>query len=379
MRVRAVPESLIRIVDCAVALLAVGAAAALRVWLTSIFGDRSQLVMFYPAIMVSAWLGGVWPGVLATVTSAVLDAYLFLDPVGTLNVVHHSDKVALAVFVVTGIIISTLNENLRRNASRENELRKDAEQARADADAANRTKDFFMAAVSHDLRAPMTAVLGWSEMLRIEGLDDARRRRAIHAIRRSVDRQLSLVNDLLDTSAILSGRLRVDKQTLDLQVTIHAAAEVAEPLAEAKHVRLNVETSTLPVVVMGDAGRLQQVVANLLTNGIAFTPEHGEVRLTLQCDRDTALIRVIDTGSGMSPDMLPLVFERFWQAESPSRQRRSGVGLGLSIAKSLVMAHGGAIDAESAGVGKGSTFTVRLPLATPAASVVVQSSALSSV
>jgi K+-sensing histidine kinase KdpD len=340
----------------AIAVLTAGAAAALRSTFTPWFGDRSQLVMFYPAIMLSAWCGGLWPGIVSTAVSAALDAYLFLEPGGTFRVTHHSDKLALAIFAVTGIVISVLNENLRRVAARE-------QAARCEADAANRTKDLFMAAVSHDLRAPMTAALGWAEMLTTQALDERQRERAVEAIRRAMSRQTVLVNDLVDHAAILSGKLRVERKPVDVDAVVRSAVEMAEPLAAAKRLRLTLDCDDGQRIIMGDAARLQQVVSNLLANAIKFTPESGEVHARLRRADSLAEIEIHDTGRGISPEALPFVFERFWQDETTDARRSDGVGLGLSIARELVTAHGGSIQARSSGAGQGATFTVRLPLA----------------
>ena len=338
------------------------AAGALRASLTPFFHDRNELLMFYPVIMFAAWLGGLWPGIAATVASAATDAYLFLDPIGTLRLTHHSDKFALAVFVVTGVVISVLNENLRRNAERERSARADAERARLEAVTANRTKDFFLAAVSHDLRAPMTATLGWVDMLGRDLLDQNQRERAINAIRRSVDRQMVLVNDLLDTAAIVSGKLRVEQRILDVDRVVRAAFEMAQPLATAKDILLELESEPLDAMVLGDAVRLQQVVVNLLTNAIKFTPSGGSVRVRAR-STDMAEIEVIDTGNGLAASAVARVFDEFWQSDDSTPLRGGGVGLGLAIAKHLVAAHGGTIEAVSAGEGQGTSFTVRLPLA----------------
>ena len=356
-----------RVLQYAIAVLTAAAAAALRSALTPWFGDRSQLVLFYPAIMVSAWCGGLWPGIVSTGLSAALDAYLFLEPGGTFRVAHHSDKLALAIFAATGIVISVLNDNLRRIAASE-------QAARGDADAANRTKDLFMAAVSHDLRAPMNAALGWAEMLSTQTLDDRQRERAIESIRRAMIRQSVLVNDLLDNAAILSGKLRVERQAVDVEAVVRSAVEVAEPLAAPKRLRLTVDCDDGRRIIMGDAARLQQVISNLLTNAIKFTPEGGEVRARLRRAGSQAEIEVHDTGRGISSEALPFIFERFWRDETTGAGTRSGgLGLGLSIARELVAAHGGSIQARSGGVGQGATFTVRLPLAAvPAASALSQ-------
>lgn len=344
------------------AVLAAIAAGALRASLTPFFHDRNELLMFYPAIMFAAWLGGLWPGIVATLISAAMDAYLFLEPIGTLRLTHHSDKFALAVFVATGIVISLLNENLHCNAVREQNARGDAERARGEADRANRTKDFFLAAVSHDLRAPMTATLGWADMLSKDILDHDRHQRAVDAIRRSVNRQMLLINDLLDTAAIASGRLRVERRELDVERIVLGSLEIAQPLAEARRIHTHFECTSAGTVI-GDAVRLQQVLVNLLTNAIKFTPEGGTVRVCARANT-MAEIQVVDSGKGLSADAVRHVFEEFWQADRDSSTVHArGFGLGLAIAKHLVAAHGGTIEVTSAGEGQGSSFTVRLPLA----------------
>jgi signal transduction histidine kinase len=351
-------------VRCGVAALLAIAAGLLRVSLTGFFHDRNELLMFYPAMMFAAWFGGLWAGIVSTLTSAVMDAYMFLEPVGTFRLTHHSDKIALAIFVATGVVISLLNENLHRNAVREQSAREDAERARIKADTANRTKDFFLAAVSHDLRAPMTAALGWCEILGRESLDESQRQRAIMAIRRSVDRQLVLVSDLLDTAAIVSGKLRVERKTLDVSRVVRSAVEVVEPIADAKRLDIRVENASKAGRVIGDAQRLQQVMVNLLSNAVKFTPQGGSVRVWVGDVGNAAEVRVTDNGRGLSESELAHVFEAFWQADRRSEPNSwRGVGLGLSIAQQLVRAHGGTIEAMSAGAGQGCTFTLRLPLA----------------
>jgi signal transduction histidine kinase len=343
-----------------VALIRPACAAAVRLSLNPFFADRNQLVMFYPAIMLTAWLGGVGPGIVATVTSAALDGYLFLEPVFTLRLPSHGDKLALAIFIATGVVISVLNDNLRRAAVREQRARADAERARADAEAADRTKDFFIAAVSHDLRTPMNGALGWADMLTKQVLDEAQQRHAIEAIQRALNRQKVLVNDLLDNAAILSGNLRVEHKPVDVVAAVRAAVEIAEPLAAPKHLKLHAEYHGA-ANVEGDAARLQQVVTNLLTNAIKFTPEGGEIGVCVATRNASVEIQVTDTGKGIAADALPFVFERFWQASSSTRPD-IGIGLGLSIAKHLVAAHGGTIDASSPGEGQGATFRVLLPV-----------------
>jgi len=318
--------------------------------------------MFYPAIMVSAWMGGVWPGVVATLASAALHAHLFLTPALTARRSSYGDQLALAIFIATGVVISVLNDNLRRIALREHRARADAERARTEADAANRTKDFFMASVSHDLRAPMNAALGWADILAKQVLDDGQRQHAVEAIQRALNRQKLLTNDLLDTAAIISGNLRVEHKPFDVANAVRAAVEIAEPLAAPKRLEVHAEYHNSGIVD-GDAARLQQVVANLLTNAVKFTPQGGRIRVRVDRKNGAVEIQVTDTGKGIGPDALPFVFDRFWQgAETMSTRPELGVGLGLSIAKHLVAALGGTIAASSAGEGRGATFTVLLPL-----------------
>lgn len=237
-----------------------------------------------------------------------------------------------------------------------------AQRARADAEAANRSKDDFLSTVSHELRTPLTAVLGWATMLRNGSLDPSRTTRAVEAICSNATRQAELIDELLDVSRIAAGRAPLDLRPLDLRDTLRGTVETVLPLAEAKGigVRLGVHPS---VPVIADPRRLEQVFLNLLSNAVKFTPPGGWVTVDAKVSDRLVDVRVTDNGIGIEPAFLPHVFERFRQAEGTTARTAGGLGLGLFIARQLVEAQGGSMRAESAGPGSGATFIVRLPVA----------------
>ena len=226
---------------------------------------------------------------------------------------------------------------------------------------ANRAKDDFLATVSHELRTPMTAILGWAKLLRLE-TDPAVIAEAVVAIERSASAQAQLIDDILDVARIRVGKLQVRFGEVNLADVVQAAVDTVRLIAEAKGVRLRIEMDRRVVPVRGDAQRLQQVVWNLLTNAVKFTPEGGRVDVVLEQEKEKARIMVHDTGPGIAPDFLPHLFERFRQAETTQRRSHGGLGLGLNISQYIVNAHGGTIRAQSEGEGKGATFVVELSL-----------------
>lgn len=233
--------------------------------------------------------------------------------------------------------------------------------ARATAEESNRLKDEFLATVSHELRTPLTAILGWSRMLQSESLDEATAVNAIETIRRNAKAQSQIIDDILDVSRIITGKLAMDLHPLELAPIIEEAVDVVRPTAEAKGLRIQTELPAQPMVVAGDSNRLQQIVWNLLSNAIKFTPSGGRVFLKVQEMGPQVEIKVNDDGQGISKEFLPFVFDRFRQADSTTTRQHGGLGLGLAIARHLVEIHGGAIKAASDGANKGSTFSVLLP------------------
>ena len=266
------------------------------------------------------------------------------------------------------VIVRDVTQRRRAEAERERLLA--AEQAaRAEAEAANRSKDEFLAMVSHELRTPLTPVLAWLRILQDQP-HDATTGRAYEIIERNVRAQVQLVSDLLDVSRIISGKLVVPLHPIDLSGVVDAALDSVRPSAEAKGVRLVRTVTTRPPAVLGNPDRLQQVVWNLLANAIKFTPRDGNVEVALHAVDGDVEIAVRDTGKGVSPAFLPYVFERFRQADSGSTRTHGGLGLGLAIVRHLVEQHGGSVRADSPGEGRGATFTVRLP-AIPADAVLL--------
>lgn len=237
-------------------------------------------------------------------------------------------------------------------------------EARAEAEAANRTKDEFLATLSHELRTPLNAVVGWAGMLRSGKLDDDHTTRAIEIIDRNAKAQAQLIEDILDVSRIVSGKVRLDVRPVEAAQIIEAAVDAIRPAAESKSIQLQVTIDSSVGPISGDPGRLQQIVWNLLSNGVKFTPPGGEVEIRARADGHDVEIIVSDTGEGISPDFIPYVFERFRQADGSLTRKHKGLGLGLAIVRHLVGLHGGSVKAESEGEGKGTTFRVRLPLLT---------------
>ena len=246
-------------------------------------------------------------------------------------------------------------EERARLLVREQELRRQAEDA-------NRMKDEFLATLSHELRTPLNAMLGWAQVLRLGKVDAAAASRALETIERNARVQAQLIADLLDVSRIITGKLRLEVQAVELPRIIEAALDSVRPGADAKGIRLDVRLDPLTSPVMGDADRLQQVIWNLLSNAIKFTPQGGMVQVGLRLEGGSAEVRVSDTGAGIRPDFLPYVFDRFRQAESTITRSHGGLGLGLSIVRHLVELHGGSVAVQSEGEGKGAVFTVRLPV-----------------
>jgi PAS domain S-box-containing protein len=251
-----------------------------------------------------------------------------------------------------------------KRAETERELLLSREQtARQEAENANRLKDEFLATVSHELRAPLNAILGWVKLLRLGKLDANASNNALETIERSARAQNRLIEDLLDVSRIITGKLRLDVSTVDASLVTRAALASVRPLAEAKGVTLTERFDTSEAFVQGDPNRLQQVVWNLLSNAVKFTPKGGSVEVRLDVVDGRVEIAVADTGQGIKPEFLPFVFDRFRQADSSSVRRHGGLGLGLAIVRHLVDMHKGSVRVDSEGDGRGSTFTVSIPLA----------------
>ncbi|MBD6616136.1 response regulator [Komarekiella sp. 'clone 1'] len=234
--------------------------------------------------------------------------------------------------------------------------------ARAEAEAANRIKDEFLAVLSHELRSPLNPILGWSKLLQSRKFDETALNKALETIERNAKLQAQLIEDLLDVSRILQGKINLNMTAVDLASTIEAAMETVRLAAEAKTIQIQTMLDPSVGQVLGDCARLQQVLWNLLSNAVKFTPSGGQVNVLLECVDAQAQITVSDNGKGISPDFLPHVFEYFYQGDSTTTRKFGGLGLGLALVRHLVEMHGGTVWAQSPGEEQGSIFTVQLPL-----------------
>ncbi len=232
--------------------------------------------------------------------------------------------------------------------------------ARAEAETANRMKDEFLATVSHELRTPLNAIIGWTHMLRRGRLDEDTGSRALETIERNAKSQAQVVEDILDVSRLISGKLRLQKVAVDMALVINEAVDSVQLAANSKKIQLHVNLDPAVQFVRGDANRLQQAVWNLLSNAIKFTPDKGRVDVCLERRNSQVVIRVTDTGQGICEEFLPYVFESFRQADGASTRRYKGLGLGLALVKHLVELHGGTVAVTSEGEGRGATFTIEL-------------------
>ena len=307
------------------------------------------------AVLVPAVLG--WVGVAAQHSNAIEPSLAFAG-------------VTVATIVVLVSLILTVSRSVERSAASlaagEAAMLEREREARTEAEQAVRTKDDFIAMVSHELRTPLNSLMGWSQVLKMPALDAADRAKAAQAIERGVRLQTRLVEDLIDVSAIVSGKLRLALEPVEIAPLVEAAVQGLAGAAAVKQVRVAANLDPSPgATLLGDPIRLQQVIANLLSNAIKFSAPGGEVTLSTEWRDDSLQIVVVDNGEGIGSDLLPLVFDRFRQADSSRTRKYGGLGLGLSIVKHLVELHGGTITVASAGAGQGATFTVLLPAGGP--------------
>jgi len=286
---------------------------------------------------------------------------------------HMQQAVRISPLSHDGRVIGTLTiiEDVTERVAREAALEAQVEErsrlltsenlARREAERANRLKDEFLATISHELRNPLNAILGWAHMMRLGKLNDANMERAVETIYRNAKSQSQLVADLLDVSRIISGKLRLDMRTVDLISIVNAAIDSIRPAADAKGILLQTMLDPTAGPISGDADRLQQVVWNLLTNAVKFTPKGGRIQVKVQRIDSHVEIVVSDSGVGISKEFLPYVFDRFRQADASTTRIHGGLGLGLSIVRQLVDLHGGSVSADSEGEDKGAIFTITLP------------------
>lgn len=333
------------------------------------------------------WLFGLF--IVACGTTHLLDIILFYKPVyilsgwvklitaaaswGTVIALFHvvprallmKSPDALEAEVARRVAeLQELNAQLAAANTTKDDLLRREQESRQQAEAANRSKDEFLATVSHELRTPLTSILGWSALLATGNHEDASVKDAMAAIERNARAQTQIVDDLLDVSRIITGQMKLETVPLDVPTLIANALHSVYPAARAKNIALVtlINTPESTATINGDEARLKQVIWNLVSNAVKFTPKGGHVEVALERENSQLLIRVSDNGIGIAPEFLPHVFERFRQSDSSTTRTYGGLGLGLAIARHLVEMHGGTIEAESHGIGQGATFTVRMPI-----------------
>ena len=308
----------------------------------------------FPLVVLTGG-GGISPAHLGTLKS--------LGEVGNMTLIERPTRVITLVSAIQSALRARRRQyQVRDHLEAEKRAQEEAVEARKQAESANRAKDLFLATLSHELRTPLTAVLGWARILRSMKMDEATAQHGLQIIERNAVSQNQLIQDLLDVSRIITGKLRLNTRQVELIPVIEAAVDSVQQAVEARDIELDVEFKTESDLVRGDPDRLQQVIWNLLSNAIKFTPKGGRVGVSLERHGSDVQIKVSDTGQGISAEFLPHVFERFRQADGSSTRAHGGLGLGLAVVRHLVEQHGGTVSAESAGERQGATFTVNLPI-----------------
>lgn len=330
------------------------AIALLIGWLTPL-NQFAPTSLFFAAVMISSWYGGLWPGLLSTALSVVAIDFLLIDPAFALTL-DLGDLVRMAVFVLEALLISGLNgkrKGLELSLQRRND----------ELLAAHRYKDAFLATLGHELRTPLAPIYHGVHLVRLRCAGDTKVEQICEIAERQVRHMSRIVDDLLDVSRIGRGKVALERQPVSLAVLVGDAVAATRPLFESHRHALTLALPSESIWLNVDATRIEQVLVNLLSNAAKYTPSGGNICLAVECDKGDTVLRVRDNGLGITPKMLPHIFEPFMQAERVIDRSEGGLGIGLSLVKGLVELHGGTVSAASAGPGRGSEFTVRLPSA----------------
>ena len=341
-----------------IALLVTALALVASIAMQAMTGGRVVIMPFFPAVIAVALYSGVWPAIGCSLVTLCVGFFSWREAgVGSLRA---SDLWALSTFALSAALIIIIAARLRNAEQRRASLLVLERKAREEAEQVGRMKDEFLATLSHELRNPLSAIVGWAQVLLTQPLS-TQVVRGLEIIERNARAQTRIIDDLLDMSRIVAGTTRLAVREVDLQKIVDAALLPMQPAAQAKGIALERMPGPPLEPAACDPDRLNQVIWNLLTNAVKFTPEGGRVEVRIEQVHRHAEICVRDTGMGIEPDFLPFVFDRFRQADSTITRQHSGLGLGLSICKHLIELHGGTLRASSEGVGKGAAFTIRLP------------------
>ncbi len=369
------------------ALAIFGVATLARAAVDPLVHDQIPYFIYVAAVVVATWFCGVEGGVLSTVAAAFGGNYFFVPPRYEF-IPHGEDWIAMVLFATVALGLVWLVGRWKRaervlrdqaHVLREQAeaLGRQADELRAlhaESERVSRVKDEFLATLSHELRTPLNAILGWAHMLVTGRLDRGKQIAAANAILRNAQAQSRLVNDVLDVSRIVSGKLHLHVTPVDMAAVASAALDMIRPAADAKNIGVSTAFVAHPIVV-GDADRLQQIAWNLLSNAVKFTPKGGRVDVRLDQKDSHIVLTVSDNGIGIDPAFLPHLFERFRQADSSTTRQHGGLGLGLAVVRHMAELHGGTVDAWSAGRNQGTTFRVILPVRAVAVSDIEPGSA----
>ncbi|WP_425619035.1 ATP-binding protein [Anatilimnocola sp. NA78] len=333
-------------------LLPLGAGAVI-VSEEALYGDISRLSQFVAAQAVWSDLplialsrSGAESPLLSTILAAL----------GNVSVLERPVRISTLLSVVQSALRARSRQYQARN------ILVSERAARSDAERASQIKDEFLATLSHELRTPLNAILGWSQIVAMENTTREEISEGIKIISRNARMQAQIIEDLLDMSAIMAGKIRLNVEEVDLADVIKSSIETVKPAAIAKGINVHAVVGTIPSLITGDPNRLQQVFWNLLSNAVKFTPKGGTVSVEMERHKSSLRVSVRDTGDGITPEFLPQVFDRFRQANASTTRRHGGLGLGLAIVKQLIELHGGSILVESDGNGEGTTFIVQIPV-----------------
>jgi signal transduction histidine kinase len=319
----------------------------------SSFMAESIFLLFAIPVGLTAWLNGFWPAIVSAILAMLCADYFFIQPVYAFNLDWYY-LLPLIIFFMLSFTINLFKEK--------QQLLKREQVALEEAHAANRAKDLFLAIASHELRTPLTAIIGWIGILQRHQLSENDKSHAFEVIKRNAHTQAQLIEDLVDVTRITEGKLNLETRRVNINQVVEKAIDVVKLSIAAKEIQFSATLPDDEILVLGDSQRLQQVIWNLVSNAIKFTPKAGKAQLRLEQVGSQAQITVADNGVGIDPEFLPYIFDRFSQENSSVTRKYGGLGLGLAIVRYLVEMHGGTIEAHSPGIGLGATFIVKLPL-----------------
>lgn len=333
-------------------VVAVAAAWAMRFVLDQHLEDHLSFTFFLLAVSVAAWLGGIWPATFTAILSCLVGNYFFSHPQHSLHITSQEEAISLAIFLIVSLVIAGLAETTRRALMR--------------ARLAERAKDIFLATLAHELRSPLSVISYANEMNRLTNPGECQEQ--IDLIQRQVQQLDFMIQDLLDVSRVARGKFRLERKQVDAADIVNGAVEKALPLMQShEHVlKVMVSPRTMPLYV--DPVRIEQVLANLLTNAAKYTPKGGRITIRADVVGDSVIFAVRDNGIGIPDELLPRIFDLFVQAEGAGKNAEGGLGIGLALVRKVVELHDGSVRAASAGINRGSEFTVSLPLKSPARS-----------